>query len=245
MVTLIVLYSRLKHRCLNPKVDQQLKLSERPKNYYQKIPPKKIPRTIENTREADETVCKPGDEELFAGNGADEFSSVLNGDCVPKVLMTTSRFHSTVEGPTLIKDLLTVIPNTQHYKRGTYELKKLSGVQCAGNPHFWVNDHGSYQEGQKNTRGYIWGKAGTKLVCAVLSLPVPSKTIYPAGEKLSNNTLGQSVSDYFDQLSPRKLLLIGCCRSGTSTMFKQEEFLKCVGFYKEAKCKRACVRNMR
>lgn len=125
---------------------------------------------------------------------------------------------------------------------------QLSGVQCAGNPHFWVNDDGSYQEeGQKNTRGYIWGKvsilsrylcvgvfmfiqrllkhlvgfqAGTKLVCAVLSLPVPSKTVYPTGEQLSN-TLGQSVPDYFDQSAPHKLLLIGCCGSGTSTIFKQ------------------------
>lgn len=34
-------------------------------------------------------------------------------------------------------------------------------MQCAGNPHFWVNEDGSYQEeGQKNTKGYIWGKVG-------------------------------------------------------------------------------------
>lgn len=38
-------------------------------------------------------------------------------------------------------------------------------MQCAGNPHFWVNEDGSYQEeGQKNTKGYIWGK-----VCFFLS----------------------------------------------------------------------------
>jgi len=29
-------------------------------------PPRKIPRTIENTRENDETVCKPDDEEVLA-----------------------------------------------------------------------------------------------------------------------------------------------------------------------------------
>ncbi|GMQ08632.1 hypothetical protein CsSME_00052270 [Camellia sinensis var. sinensis] len=66
---------------------------------------------------------------------------------------------------------------------------QLAGVQCAGNPHFWGDEDSSYQEeGQKNTRGYIWGKAGTKLVCAVLSLPVPSKSANPCGE--------QWVSDY-------------------------------------------------
>lgn len=63
-------------------------------------------------------------------------------------------------------------------------------------------------------------QAGTKLVCAVLSLPVPSKSIYPTGEQLSNS-LGQIVPEYFDQSAPMKLLLIGCCGSGTSTIFKQ------------------------
>lgn len=35
---------------------QALELGEEP-------PPRKTPRTIENTREVDETVCKPNDEE--------------------------------------------------------------------------------------------------------------------------------------------------------------------------------------
>ncbi|KAI3808592.1 hypothetical protein L1987_24547 [Smallanthus sonchifolius] len=118
-----------------------------------------------------------------------------------------------------------VFINGREITKVELRMLQLSGVQCAGNPHFWVNDDGSYQEeGQKNTRGYIWGKAGTKLVCAVLSLPVPSKQVYPTGEHLSN-TLGQSMPDYFDQISPRKLLLIGCCGSGTSTIFKQAKIL--------------------
>ncbi|KAJ3672679.1 hypothetical protein LUZ60_007400 [Juncus effusus] len=90
----------------------------------EEIPEKKVPKTIENTREADETVCRPDDEELFAGNDADEFSSVLKQNIVPKILITTCRFNST-RGPAFIQELLSVIPNAHYYKRGTYELKKI------------------------------------------------------------------------------------------------------------------------
>ncbi|XP_051147473.1 uncharacterized protein LOC127262704 [Andrographis paniculata] len=88
------------------------------------LPPKSIPRTIENTRELDETVCKPDDDELFAGVDADEFSGILKQECIPKVLITTSRFNST-RGPAFISDLLSIIPNSHYHKRGTYDLKKI------------------------------------------------------------------------------------------------------------------------
>ncbi|XP_078431272.1 ribosomal RNA processing Brix domain protein [Wolffia australiana] len=87
-------------------------------------PPKSVPRTIENTREADETVCRSDDEELCATNNADEFSEVLKQDRVPKILITTCRFHSS-RGPAFIAELLSAIPNAHYYKRGTYELKKI------------------------------------------------------------------------------------------------------------------------
>ncbi|CAA2991663.1 ribosome production factor 1 [Olea europaea subsp. europaea] len=99
----------------------------------EELPPKKIPRTIENTREIDDTVCKPDDDELFAGNDADEFSSILKQDCTPKILITTSRFNST-RGPAFITDLLSVIPNAHYYNRGTYDLKKI--VEYAKNKDF-------------------------------------------------------------------------------------------------------------
>ncbi|TQE10029.1 hypothetical protein C1H46_004319 [Malus baccata] len=50
-------------------------------------PAKKIPKTIENAKEVDETVCKPDDEELFAGNDVDEFSSILKRELNPKILL--------------------------------------------------------------------------------------------------------------------------------------------------------------
>lgn len=34
--------------------------------------------------------------QLFAGNDADEFSSIIKRDIVPKVLITTCRFNSSV-----------------------------------------------------------------------------------------------------------------------------------------------------
>ncbi|KAK9145903.1 hypothetical protein Sjap_005806 [Stephania japonica] len=99
----------------------------------EELPPKTVPRTIENTRELDETVCKPDDEELFAGNDADEFSGILKQEVIPKILITTCRFNSS-RGPAFISELLSVIPNAQYFRRGTYDLKKI--VEYAKNKDF-------------------------------------------------------------------------------------------------------------
>ncbi|KAF2295134.1 hypothetical protein GH714_031644 [Hevea brasiliensis] len=121
--------------------------------------------------------------------------------------------------------------NTQVYINGReitkVELRmlQLAGVQCAGNPHFWVNEDGSYQEeGQKNTKGYIWGKAGMKLVCAFLSLPVPAKSSNSCGEQV-NSMMSRSVPDYIEQRTLQKILLVGYSGSGKSTIFKQAKIL--------------------
>ncbi|XP_050205371.1 extra-large guanine nucleotide-binding protein 1 [Mercurialis annua] len=121
--------------------------------------------------------------------------------------------------------------NTQVYINGReitkVELRmlQLAGVQCAGNPHFWVNEDGSYQEeGQKNTKGYIWGKPGMKLVCSFLALPVPSKSSNFSGEQVNSN-ISRSVPDYLEQRTLLKILLVGYSGSGTSTIFKQAKIL--------------------
>ncbi|CAN6565896.1 unnamed protein product [Malus baccata var. baccata] len=125
-----------KRSAVHAKLKQQKKLEKRKKakardaaekralELGEEPPAKKIPKTIENTREVDETICKPDDEELFAGNDADEFSSILKREMNPKTLITTCRFHSS-RGPEFIRELLSVIPNATYYKRGTYDLKKI------------------------------------------------------------------------------------------------------------------------
>ncbi|KAE7999831.1 hypothetical protein FH972_004226 [Carpinus fangiana] len=118
-----------------------------------------------------------------------------------------------------------VFINGREITKVELRMLQLAGVQCAGNPHFWVNDDGSYQEeGQKNTRGYVWGKAGTKLVCALLSLPVPSKVSNSCGEQVSN-LVNRTVPDYLEQRTLQKLLLVGYNGSGASTIFKQAKIL--------------------
>ncbi|KAG9159139.1 hypothetical protein Leryth_024257 [Lithospermum erythrorhizon] len=115
--------------------------------------------------------------------------------------------------------------NCREITKVELRMLQLAGVQCAGNPHFWVNEDGSYQEeGQKNTKGYIWGKARTKLVSAVLSLPVPSKSTNNSAEQLSYAS-SLTMPEYFEQKPVQKLLLIGYNGSGTSTIFKQAKIL--------------------
>uniref|UniRef100_A0A1D1XID9 Guanine nucleotide-binding protein alpha-2 subunit n=1 Tax=Anthurium amnicola TaxID=1678845 RepID=A0A1D1XID9_9ARAE len=115
--------------------------------------------------------------------------------------------------------------NNREITKAELRMLQWAGVQCAGCPHFWVNADGTYQEeGQKNIKGHLWGKAGMKLLCSILSLPVPGKETVILGEEVDNvNNI--AIADYLQQRTLLKLLLIGCHGSGTSTIFKQTKFL--------------------
>ncbi|RZC76555.1 hypothetical protein C5167_000665 [Papaver somniferum] len=125
-----------KRAAVHSKIKHEKKLAKRKKqkdreakekkamDLGEELPPRPVPHTIENQRVPDETICRPDDEELFAGNDADEFSGILKREFTPKILITTCRYNST-RGPAFISELLTVIPNAHYFKRGTYDLKKI------------------------------------------------------------------------------------------------------------------------
>ena len=61
-----------------------------------KAPPKQIPRTIENTREADVTTVDQEDEEVTYDITHDEYESYFSKTYEPKILITSSDNPHTV-----------------------------------------------------------------------------------------------------------------------------------------------------
>ncbi|GAB2219600.1 hypothetical protein Droror1_Dr00007237 [Drosera rotundifolia] len=115
--------------------------------------------------------------------------------------------------------------NGREITKDEHRVLKLAKVPCHAGTHFWVYDDGSYEEeGQNNRQGNIWGKATTRFMCSLLSLPAPSRSPHL---QQGNRTVCpiEPVSEHLEQGNVRKLLIVGLRGSGTSTMFKQARFL--------------------
>ncbi|XP_048128872.1 extra-large guanine nucleotide-binding protein 1-like isoform X2 [Rhodamnia argentea] len=123
-----------------------------------------------------------------------------------------------------------VLINGREITKEEVWMLKSAGAPCEGKPHFWVNADGSYlEEGQKNPKGCIWDKTKTKLLCAILSLPIPLDNA-KSGEETTRDSPGQNDLH-------RKLLLVGFDKSGTSTIFKQAKILYGVPFSEDERKK--------
>ncbi|KAH1033965.1 hypothetical protein AAZX31_20G007300 [Glycine max] len=89
---------------------------------------------------------------------------------------------------------------------------QVAGVPWEGTRNFWVHADGSYtEEGQIYLRGSIWHKRIVRLTCAVLSLPVPSKSVALSceGEIANTDSLSKKILN--------KFLLIGSVNSDSKS----------------------------
>ncbi|KAL6211610.1 hypothetical protein ACLB2K_016833 [Fragaria x ananassa] len=99
---------------------------------------------------------------------------------------------------------------------------QMAGVPCEGNLNYWVEADGSYlEEGMKNVKGKIWDRK-MKLVCMLLSVPIPTASKNPPPAEEDRN--------FIEEKLLKKLLLVGYHKSGSSTIFKQAKFLYNVPF---------------
>jgi hypothetical protein len=70
-----------------------------------KAPVKRVPRTIENTREKDPTIIRADDEDVAMEEEQDEFAAHFRNDRPPNVLLTTS-YKSSLASYKFCADLL-------------------------------------------------------------------------------------------------------------------------------------------
>ncbi|KAH9367143.1 hypothetical protein HPB48_011001 [Haemaphysalis longicornis] len=86
-------------------------------------PPKQTPRTIENTREPDDTMVQPDDEEVQLDEAMDEMAAYFRKEYVPKLLITTSDNPHT-RTIKFCRELKQSIPNAEFRWRNRSRVKK-------------------------------------------------------------------------------------------------------------------------
>ncbi|KAG1657804.1 hypothetical protein FOA52_006580 [Chlamydomonas sp. UWO 241] len=121
------MYAKLRHKAQKTKKmekKKRQKVEEAMVKDGLEPPPKRVPKTIESTREKDETMVQPDDEEVEVDEDDDEFAEHFKNIRPPKVLITTCYKPSKVMY-TFLSEMLEVFPAAQYYKRAGYPLKKI------------------------------------------------------------------------------------------------------------------------
>jgi len=87
-------------------------------------PPKQKPRTIENTREPEDTFVEPEDEEVLEDEKMDDMAGYFDGEKTPKVLITTCP-KAKVKTWKLCFELRRCVPNSEILSRKNVAIKRV------------------------------------------------------------------------------------------------------------------------
>lgn len=120
-------YAKLKHKKEKAKRAEKTKrqaASAKAEELGLEPPAKKIPKTIESTREKDETMVSLDDAEVEAAEAQDEFADHFQILRPPNVLLTTCYKPSGIMYK-FLAEMLEVLPCATYYKRQGYALKKI------------------------------------------------------------------------------------------------------------------------
>lgn len=85
-------------------------------------PPVAAARTLDNTREWDDTVIDKTDPELLADEADDEFADIFSSERPAKIMMTTRR-RATAPVYRVLGELLNLFPDSHYYKRGMWSVE--------------------------------------------------------------------------------------------------------------------------
>eukprot|EP00939_MAST-03C_sp_MAST-3C-sp1_P002603 g2603.t1 len=118
------IYAKVKKDKKKAKKERREKRKREEEELGDKAPPRQVPRTLDNTREADETVVGPEDAEVLEDEETDEFSDYFLRGKTPKIMVTTRPKPST-KLYDFVRELMTMIPNIAYYARRTFHIKDI------------------------------------------------------------------------------------------------------------------------
>ena len=117
------LYKKQKAKLKRERHDAAKKLAE---ELGAAAPAKEVPKTLDNTREVDDTVVAADDTEVRADEQADAFEQYFAGTKDPKIMITT-RPRPSRKIFDFIGDLLDLFPNAFFYPRSKFHVKEICG----------------------------------------------------------------------------------------------------------------------
>lgn len=82
------------------------------------------PKTLDNTREADDTVVQPSDVEVAAEDSFDEFAAHFAGSQPPRTVVTTGRYPSR-KLLDFMEEVVHILPNCEYRQRGAVPIKQV------------------------------------------------------------------------------------------------------------------------